>query len=225
MRNWPRTVISQHNNSAILTQLIESFNDCIDPQTNFQNFYDLIWNIDTAQGYGLDVWGRIVGAQRILTVTTSRYLAFAESADANGGGFGQGQFYAGTTATDNYALSDDVFRLLILAKAFANICDGSIPSINVLLLSLFPGRGNCYVQDGGNVPSAHYLAFAESADPAGAGFDQAPFYSQTELLPNNMTLTYVFEFPLQSFEVSIVTTSGVLPKPAGVKALVSYPNQ
>lgn len=143
------TIISQYANSPILTQLIANFDDYIDQTMNMQNFFDFIWNVDTAQGYGLDVWGRIVGVTRVLNVGSSSggYFGFEEATILSAFGFNQQPFYAGSPLTNNFSLSDDTFRVLIFAKALANICDGSTKAINQLLLNLFPNRGNCYVTD------------------------------------------------------------------------------
>lgn len=154
------TIISQYANSEILTTLIGNFDSYIDQTENLDNFYDFIWNVATAQGVGLDIWGRIVGVQRVLHVQSSvLYFGFEESAPS-GTPFGTQPFYSGGTITSNFSLSDDAFRTLIFAKALANISNGSIPAINQLLLNLFPGRGNCYVADGGNMTLIYTFAFA-----------------------------------------------------------------
>jgi hypothetical protein len=157
--NWLRTVISQYANSATLLQLIESFDECVDQTANIDAFFDLIWNVDTAQGYGLDVWGRIVGVTRTLQVASAIYLGFA-SQSPTVGAYNEGILYSGTPATGNYQLTDSAFRTLILAKALANICDGSTPSINQLMLNLFPGRGDCYVTDNHNMTMTYTFKFA-----------------------------------------------------------------
>ncbi len=137
------TVISQYANSPILTDLIDAFNSALDQTENMQNLYDFVWNIDTAQGYGLDVWGRIVGVGRTLSFPGSvDYLGFNEAGGWTG--FNQGGFFSGGGTTTNYLLSDADFRTLILAKAAGNISDGSIPSVNEILLRLF---GSGYVVD------------------------------------------------------------------------------
>ena len=162
--DWLQTVISQYANSPILLQLLQSFNDCIDQTQNFDNFFDLIWNVDTAQGYGLDVWGRIVGVVRTLEIATVEYLGFSAATpgvDVFGPG-GTSPFYSQEPITNNYVLSDDAFRTLIFAKALANICNGSIPAINQLLLSLFPGQGDCYVTDGEDMTMTYTFKFALS---------------------------------------------------------------
>lgn len=146
--DWFATVLSQYANSPILLSLIENFADCVDPSANFDEFYRLIFNVDTAQGYGLDVWGRIVGVSRVLRLPSAGvYFGFSESIDAYP--FDEGIFYGGGSLTNNFALSDEAYRRLILAKALANISDGSIPSINQILINLFADPyGNCYVTDG-----------------------------------------------------------------------------
>jgi hypothetical protein len=206
------TVESQYANSPRLTTLILDMDAWIDQTENFDNLYDDIWNIVTAQGYGLDVWGRIVGVVRTLTLEVGNWFGFAEASPTSFT-FGQGSFYSGVPITSNYVLSDSAFRTLIYAKAASNISDGSIPSINSILMMLFPHRGNAYVQDG--QPTAPYFGFAEAS---ANGFNQAPFYGGQ--LYTGMTMTYVFDFPLQPFELAIVQQSGVLPKPVGVKATV-----
>ena len=163
MENVEQTIISQYANSPTLVQLIQNFNTYIDPQANLDAFYSLIWNVDTAVGYGLDVWGRIVGVGRVLQVASGVYLGFAESGDATSETpFNQAPFYSGQPSTGNYALTDDGFRTLIYAKALANICDGSIPAINQILLTLFPGQGNCYCTDGGDMTMTYTFDFTLS---------------------------------------------------------------
>ncbi len=160
MLDVEKTVISQYGNSPVLLQLINNFNSYVDPTANLDAFYKLLWDVDTAIGYGLDVWGRIVGVGRVLHVASGSYFGYAEAGDPTLTGYEQAPFYMGGATTSNYALSDDGFRVLIYAKALANISDGSIPSINQILLNLFPGRGNCYVTDGEDMTMTYTFAFA-----------------------------------------------------------------
>jgi hypothetical protein len=165
------TVISQYQASPILLQLIANMAAYIDPSANLDAFYDNMWNVQTAVGYGLDVWGRIVGVTRVVQVPTATAFLGFEQAAPTVKPFDFGIFFAGGNGpvTQNYVLTDDAFRTLILAKALANICNGSIPAMNQILINLFAGRGygNVYVtdeQDGTmtitftNAPSAVDLA-------------------------------------------------------------------
>lgn len=209
------TVLSQYANSPILTQLVVNMAQYLDQTANFDAFYDLIWNIDTAQGRGLDIWGRIVNVSRTLQVPAGEYFGFAEAAGDGINSFGSAPLYLNAPLTQNYNLSDAAYRMLIIAKALLNITDCSIPAINQILLNLFPNRGNCYVADGFPFQGL-FFGFAEQLDTQ--PFGQAPFFSG-ESLPN-MSITYVFEFALSAVELAIVSQSGAIPKPTGVRARV-----
>jgi hypothetical protein len=183
-----KTLISQYANSPILYQLVQNFFAYWDQTQNIDNFFDFAFNVDSAVGSFLDAIGRLVGVQRILPVTTGKYFGFLEQGNTSlVGNFSNSVFYSGQALTSNYALTDQAFRQLILAKAAFNLTDCSIKAINQLLLSLFPNRGKCYVTDG-----------------------------------QNMTMQYVFQFSLTPVEKTIVSNSGVLPRPSGVAVTYSY---
>lgn len=157
------TIISQYANSTILTTLIGNFFQYIDQTVNMDAFYDNIWNIATAVGSGLDIWGRIIGVTRTLNVPgAQRYMGF-EEATLSFDPLNVSPFYVGAPLTNNYQLSDDSFRVLLYAKALSNISNGSIPSINTILRTLFPGRGNCYVIDGLNMTLVYKFNFVLAA--------------------------------------------------------------
>lgn len=144
-----QTIYSQYANSPVLLELVERFNDAFDRQQDFDAFYAAIWDIDTATSAGLDIWGRIVGVGRALYVSDGSFLGFNEATDAQD--FGEGIFYSGDRLTANFSLTDTAYRRVIMAKAAANITDGSIPSFNAILMTLFPDHGNCYVRDNGDM--------------------------------------------------------------------------
>ena len=74
------TIMIQYVNSTKLLGLIDTFNQAVGPESFIDNFYDLIWNIETATTYGLNVWGKIVVVDRLLTVTENQiYLGFSEA--------------------------------------------------------------------------------------------------------------------------------------------------
>ena len=156
------TIISQYANSPILTQIIESWSAALDQTLNFESFYDNIWNIQTANGLGLDIWGRIVGVNRLVTLSQGRYFGFEEQSGTTDP-FQVSPLYRGQAVTYNYALVDSGYRLLILAKAAANISNGSSQSINSILRNLFPFRGNCYVVDSGGMAMIYTFDFPLTA--------------------------------------------------------------
>jgi hypothetical protein len=139
--------LAQYANSPIMVQLLKFMNQWIDPSVDIQGFYNTIWNIQTAVGIGLDIWGRIVGIPRTINLSdTSNYFGF------EGGGstitpFNDAPFYSGPVQGTLFTLADDAYRVLILTKALANISSFTAPSINKLLAFMFAGRGSCYVTE------------------------------------------------------------------------------
>lgn len=155
------TIISQYANSPILTGIIESFNDAMDQTGNIDSFFDLVWNVLTCTGYGLDVWGRIVNVSRTVQVASISTVSFGFNEPGNDWvGFGQAPFFSGAPLLDNVTLTDAQFRPVVLAKAATNIWDGSIPGFNAILLALFQGRGTPWVVDNGNMSITLNFPFA-----------------------------------------------------------------
>lgn len=160
MKDYRLTIISEYATSPAISSLIRSFNDWIDPEADLDDFYNLVWDVQTAVGWGLDVWGRIVGVGRVLQITsTGKFFGFNEATNISADPFNASPFYSGQQTTSNFILADDGFRVLVFAKALANICDGSIPAINQILMTLFPDRGNCYVVDGMDMTMTYTFEF------------------------------------------------------------------
>lgn len=123
------TIISQYGNSRTISKLIFNMNEYIDPRKNIDDFYAFVWNVETAQGFGLDIWGRIVNVNRQILTNPIYYL------------------------------DDTAFRQLILLKALANISATSSPAINQLLTNWMAGRGRTYVNDLGGMAIQYVFEF------------------------------------------------------------------
>ncbi len=155
MQNLEQTIISQYGNSPVLNQLIQNMNAYLDPTPDIDAFFDNIWNVETAVGYGLDVWGKIVGVGRQLAIPQPDFFGFSQGELEP---FGQAPLYPGPVQ-GTYLLSDTAYRLLIMVKALANISDASVPAYNQLLQNLFQGRGRCYCVDLGNMQMQYTFEF------------------------------------------------------------------
>jgi uncharacterized protein DUF2612 len=153
------TIISQYANSPTITQLIASMSDYFDPTANLVAFYNNVWNIDSAVGFGLDTWGRIVGVSRLLQLPYSAPTFGFYTGDSSFQPFNQAPFSPGVNATQTFSLPDAPYRTLILVKAFGNICRPTAPAINTMLNNLFEGRGRCYVQDYGGMAMSYAFEF------------------------------------------------------------------
>lgn len=158
MKSVERTIISQYANSPTLCALIHNMDAYIDPQADLDTFYSFVWDVQTAQSWGLDIWGRIVNIGRLLKIPAKPpQIGFN---DGPGAPFNQAPFNGGATSTQMYSLTDDAYRTLILSKALANISACTAPSLNQLLKNLFAGRGRCYVVDTGGMTLRYVFEFA-----------------------------------------------------------------
>jgi hypothetical protein len=164
MINVEETIISQYSNSPTILALIQNMNEYIDPGADIDNFYNFVWNVDSAVGFGLDIWGRIVNIGRQLTIPAAPdYFGFAQQ-EACANPLGQAPFWnSAISATQTYRLSDLAYRRLILAKALANITATTVPALNQLLSNFFLNRGRCYVNDLGNMQMRYTFEFAMTA--------------------------------------------------------------
>lgn len=207
MERWEDSLASQFANSPALLAIIEGMNDAIDPRARIDDFYRLVWNVDTAQNYGLDVWGRIVGIGRYLQIPDSiDYFGFKTGGvPEHSLPFGSGVFFAGAASSTTYALSDSAYRSLIYFKAFANISSLTIPNLNRLANRLFAVTHRLYFQNG-------YVddGYIEEGGPGRAYVEDL----------GGMQMRYVFDYELSDVELAIVNTPGLLPHPAGVKVFI-----
>jgi hypothetical protein len=209
------TVISQYINNPPLLALVDTFNEAADGRALTEIFYNDLWNIDTATGYGLDVWGRIIGIDRSMRVLTgSLYWGF-ESALPGVTTFGFGPFYNGQALREPFTITDDDdYRRLILAKAATNLSDGSITSVNKILMDFFQNRGNAYVREE-TVTRYRYFGFDEAG--GADGFDGfGPFGDFLGFRSSQMIVTYVVDFDIRPWEKYAVIYSPAIPHPAGV---------
>lgn len=89
-------------------------------EVDIENFYNNIFNIQTANSYGLDVWGGRLNISRRLKIDDK-----------------------------TVALEDKDYRFLLLVKAMANISNCTIPNLEDILNFVFKERGTVYVFDTG----------------------------------------------------------------------------
>lgn len=128
-------VQSQYAASPHIVALLVAKAALLDPEKDIMLWHDRVFNPKTAEGIGLDVWGRIVGLTgRKISVENVRFFGFHGQNLQN---FDQAPFWISSLATGKADLSDEAYRFLIFYKASANIGRGDMQSINALLNSLF----------------------------------------------------------------------------------------
>ena len=172
---------------------------------------DDMLNPSTARGYGLDVWGRIVGIKRATVPVSGEYLAFDPDPLTNPQGNSWNNAPFGSLTAQGLA-SDQLFRVYVFVKAMMNIGNASLADINKYFSLLFPQSGIMVIHAGtmiirvldyDSVLTDDAITALKSIDwiPAGVGwqvwqgepdcfgfegsglqpFDQAPFISDNAL--------------------------------------------
>lgn len=198
MNNWRETILAQYANSPTITAIIENFNDAVSPDLDIDQFFDRVWNIETAIGFGLDFWGKVVDIGRNLQVDQlDLNFGFNEAytitpQNINVTPFNESPFYSGAPRTNTVPLGDEAYRRLILAKAMANISNCTAPSMNRALRVLYASQGEAYVKDLGN-----------------------------------MEMQYVFRFEPNLIDLAILQQTNVMARPAAVSytILVEMPGE
>ncbi|EUK18818.1 DUF2612 domain-containing protein [Commensalibacter papalotli (ex Servin-Garciduenas et al. 2014)] len=202
------TVIAQYANSPNILTLIHNFSLNIKVCGFFTDFYNNIWNLNTANAHGLDIWGIIVGVNRTVKTFTGFFWGFNEETlllarpyhDITGYNDSLTNDEDRRTAIGTFrdfqelegeiTFNDENFRKLIWAKAHANIGNYTSSDLNKILMLLF-----------GDKEKGHELYVQDNQD---------------------MSMTIVFNFLPTSDEVAIILNAGILFKPAGVELKVDF---
>lgn len=134
------TIQSQYSDSPHIKGVIHSYYDFVNPQKDIDLIYDKMINLYTAEGYGLDVWGRIVNIDREYVAIDDQYdyLGF-DNRPYNMDRietFNNAPFYK--VVNGKVQLQDDAYRTYILIKAMLNISNVSLNSLNYIFKQLFP---------------------------------------------------------------------------------------
>lgn len=187
-----KAILWQYNDAERLQKLLELKQQWYDEnQSQFwQNWYDDVFNLDTANDFGLSVWAIILNIPLV-----------AEEGSDNGTKniFGFGSFHS-NFGNSNFArnggtirLSTAQKRLVLKLRYFQLISRGTVPEINQFLRMLFSADGNVYVLDSLDMTFAIYVfTFAPSSQiqlilekfdllprPAGVGVKYLIFTKKT----------------------------------------------
>ena len=141
--NWINSRLIQFNTSETLNHILQGLNDMIG--VSEREIVEKIANVDTAEGAQLDTIGKLVGASRTITFPILSGSADFGFDDSSWYGFDE---FGGTfdikSSSGVYTLNDEAYRLWIKLKAYSNISNCSLFSVNYILKQIFKGRGLCY---------------------------------------------------------------------------------
>ncbi len=142
------TVQSQYAASPHIRALVDSFWKAINPEADINEIYEKMVNPETAEGFGLDVWGRIVaiGREYIALDEGTEYLGFNPPAGVTNprlNSLNNAPFYR--PVDGKVRLADNAYRTYIFIKAMINIGTGTLASLNEMLAFMFPNTKICCI--------------------------------------------------------------------------------
>ena len=154
------TILSQYGASERIKRLLRGFHELIKPDADIKLFYDNVFNILTAKGVGLDVWGLIIGISReIQAATASTKASFFGFRGSGYDVFGSSPFYNTQSGGGTITLADDAYRELLLIKAAANISRTDLSSLISLFERLYNNRGDFYIIEAGTMQLNYIFGF------------------------------------------------------------------
>lgn len=132
-------MISQYANSPKFVSLVSGLTGIFSNAKTLQDWYNVVFNLKTASGYGLDIWGTILNQGRLFYYTDpdsgvqeSVYLKGAQTVD-------------GVSYTEEQI--EEIYRQVLFLKAMANITNATLASLNQMLQFYYQGRGRAYVYE------------------------------------------------------------------------------
>ena len=135
------TVQSQYATSKRMRAVIDAFWQAINPKSDIDLLYRKLVNPRTAEGVGLDIWGRIVaiGRSYLAVEDDTPYFGFDPPEGVKNerlNSFGNAPFYK--QIMGKVRLADTMFRTYVFLKALINISNSSLASLNQAVKLLFP---------------------------------------------------------------------------------------
>jgi hypothetical protein len=217
VENYERSIISQYDRSRTLRTWLEAFDQFIQPTKDLWAFHDFVWNVETAKGYGLDIWARIVGlGDPIGFKTSGRIVPII-----------RGEFWGYEEANLGGALKNpSAWPYLSVPPTDP---EGGRPFWNGQYTNLvLPDDDDVDPSTGGRIPGFRRVILAKAATNIGDGsigsmnhiinllFYRAGGGNAYVRDNRDMTMTYVFDYQLSDIEQVILLRTGCMPKPAGV---------
>ena len=197
------TVQSQYATSKRMRAVIDAFWQAINPKSDIDLLYKKLVNPRTAEGYGLDVWGRIVAIGR-------SYLAPPAGVKNDRlGTFNVTPFYK--KILGKVRLTDPMYRTYVFLKALINISDSSLASLNRMMKMLFPDADVQVLHTGTMVLRILILSPLSESDKA--SLDNLPWLPAGVGLEMYQVITPTFGFAeapeLQNFDNGTFATYGI----------------
>lgn len=207
------TVQSQYATSKRMRAVIDAFWQAINPKSDIDLLYKKLVNPRTAEGYGLDVWGRIVaiGRSYLAVDDDTPYFGFDPPEGVKNerlNSFGNASFYKAIYG--KVELADTMYRTYVFLKALINISNSSLASLNRMVKLLFPDADIQILHTGTMVLRVLILSPLSESDKA--ALDNLPWLPAGVGLEMYQVITPTFGFAgtgLKNFNNGTFATYGI----------------
>ena len=161
--NLLQALLWQYQNAPNLQALLADKQDWYNiNQTQFwTDWYTNVFNLSTANDFGLAVWSIILG-QPISFNNTKSLGQTPWGFGTNNVNFTQGNFAGG--GGNSYALPAAYARILLQLRYFQLVSSGTVPETNRMLAYVFKNYGPAWLQDNGDMTQTYKFGFALPAE-------------------------------------------------------------
>lgn len=151
-----KALLWQHDNAEGLKTLLQKKQQWYDiNQTEFwEDWFTNVFDLDTANDFGLAVWARILNVPLQVRVEAN-VLRPAFGFGVNHKNFNNGSFARGKSG--DISLTTSQQRLVLKLRYFQLISRGAVPETNEWLASLFGDQGSVFVIDHNDMTFATYF--------------------------------------------------------------------
>jgi len=153
--NLMQSILWQYEDAEKLKSLIAAKNAWTNTNQEkfWKDWYRNVFNVDTANAFGLSIWARILNIPLHVDVAEKDDTPFGFGASNQN--FGNGNF--GVDPGSTQKLSLDQQRMVIKLRYFQITSRCTVPEINDFLAYMFNGVGNAYVLDPKDMSFATYI--------------------------------------------------------------------
>lgn len=160
--NVLQTILWQYENAPNIQALLQAKQDVWNEDFTafWQDFYTNIFDLKTANTFGLSVWSIILGAPIVYNLP---------GAGTEGWGFGgfRKNFTNGNFQGEGgtgYILSEESARIILQLRYYQLTGTCCVPSINRMLVDVFGDFGSVYVRDALNMTQRYVFGFILPSD-------------------------------------------------------------
>lgn len=158
--NLMKALLWEYNDAKNLQALLQKSQDWYDTnQRDFwQNWYNNVFNLATADQFGLAVWAIILGMPLNLIVQPNSNTPFGFGTFNKN--FNNGSFANIQPNVVSLTIAEQ--RLILQLRYFQLTCNGTVPEINAFLKYVFANLGTVYVLDGLDMTCVYVFLFQPS---------------------------------------------------------------